>query len=383
MISLLFLKRVATLPWAVAVAIVQYYTTGTVYQKTNAEFKNSLYKNLHLAVEYHLANSFSREDVARFVYIPASAHFQAYRTHPMAVGLANFGEKITAEATWIVRNGTGKNAVLFLHGGGFCLNVFAAQFVGIMALYYAVPESSRDKLSIAIVDYSLTCHHKKYPTQIHETMEAYRALVKQGFTLITLVGDSAGTNLAAAVARYIAYPEEAAAQFSQYKEFDWDFSAVPQPNLVFISPWLEPYTMPTLMPGVDTTGDLGALDTIMGDWYVEGLDRTNLDLWAHFTNTTYSQHWEKVSAFNGTGRSILIYGEREILRDGVERFVDIISKDGKMEVHMEKGGIHDGMFYVESLDYLGHAGALRAVEGDFAGKYGYTLVGQFLQDILE
>lgn len=398
MISLRFLKRVVTLPYVIVRAIVQFYTTGTVYLRTNREFAHSLHKNVHLAVEYHLANNFSRDDVARFVYEPVLLQFRKYKAHPFAVGLNGFGDQIDENTYWIVRNegtdvGTsgptpareGKSAVLFLHGGGYCLPVFAAQFVGIMAVYHAVPEPQRQHTLIAILDYSLTCHYKKYPTQIHQAIAGYRALVRAGYTRITLLGDSAGTNLACAMARYIAYPDEARAQFEPYEEFDWDFSPVVQPqNLIFISPWLEPYTMPKILANVNTDGDLGAIDTQMGDWYVEGLDRARLAPFVCFTETNYQSHWAKVDALNGTGRTLYIYGERENLREGVERFVDVITKsgEGKLEVHKEDGGIHDGLFYVESLDYLSAAGARQALQGDFAQKYAYNLVGQFLAEVV-
>lgn len=383
--------------------MVQYYTVGTIYSRTNKEFRSSLYKNVHLVVEHHLANNFSREDVARFVYEPVSKLVEKYRKHPLAVGLHGYGEKLNERTFWIVKakkseteteaqNGnettansqvSGKSAVLYLHGGGYCLNVFAAQFVALLALPYSVPEQTRANLSIAVVDYSLTCHYEKYPTQIFQALQSYRALVDAGYTRITLLGDSAGTNLALALARFIAYPEEAQKHFSEFPEFEWDFSPLVQPeHLIFVSPWLEPYTTPQLLPNVNTEGDLGAIDTQLGDWYVEDLDRAKVAPFVHFTDSDYESHWAKVKALNGEGRTLYIYGEREILRSGVEKFVDIVTKSGtgKLEVFMEAGGIHDGLFYVESLDYLSYGGAKSALEGDFALKYGFSLVAKFLEE---
>lgn len=388
MISLRFLKRVLTLPAAIIAALVKYYSTGTVYLNTNKEFANSPYKNVHMSAMAHLANNYNRNDVANFVYRPSSLYFEKYKNHPLAVGLAGFGEVVDKWTRWLVKNDTNteeKSAVLFLHGGGYCLNIFPTQFFGILALYYAVPEAKRGQLSVAMVDYSLTCHYKKFPSQIFETLHSYRELVNQGFTKITLVGDSAGTNLAAAVARFIAYPEEARATFASFSEFNWDFSPLPQPaNLVFVSPWLEPCTLPTPVPGVDTTGDLGAIDTDFGDWYLEDINKEEVVRFVEFTNSTYEKDWANVDALNGTGRCLYLYGEREILRFGVEKFIDVITKDGqgKLEVHMEEGGIHDALFYVESLDYIGKAGANRALAGDFQGKFGYTVVGNFLGEVI-
>lgn len=396
MISLRFVKRVATLPLVILRTIVLYYTSGTVYLTTNKEFTHSLFKNVHLAVEHHLANNFSCGDVARFVYTPVSSLFTKYANHPFVQGLHGYGEKINSNTFWLVRpdkhtDGAAKSAVLFLHGGGFCLPIFAAQFLGILALYHAVPQPKRALLLVAILDYLLTCHSKKYPTQIFEAAAAYRELINSGYTRITLVGDSAGSNLALALARFVAYPHEAKEQFAPYTDFDWDFSpfvppnsdisALIQPaNFVLISPWIEPYTNPTLM-GNNVEGDLGAIDTQMGDWYVEGLDREQLSKFVNFVSTEYSQ-WKDVEAINGTGRTLYIYGEREILRFGVEKFAAMIENGGgKVERHIEEGGIHDGLFYVESLDYMGLLGvgaARRALENGFGGKYAITMVGEFL-----
>lgn len=389
MLSLRFLTRLITLPAALIVSVIKYYTVGTVFQRTNKEFKNSLYKNTHLAALNHLANNFTREDAALFLYLPVTKWFQKFKNSPLTIGLNGYGDKINDRTSWIVRakesNGPKKSAVLFLHGGGYCLNIFATQFVGITALYYAVPEPKRSKLSIAILDYSLTCHNKKYPTQINEAIAAYRAMVADGYNDIILVGDSCGVNLSAAVARFIAYPEEARAEFSKYTEFEWDFSPLPQPqNIVMVSPWLEPYTQPVLDPNFDYTGDLGSPDTTMGDWYLEGIDRKEAAPFVRFTDNDYSKQWSKVDAVNGKGRTLFIYGEREYLRHGIENFIDVITKsgDGKLEVHVEEGGIHDGMFYVESIDYLSASGAQDAIDGKFETKYAYSLVGKFLEEVL-
>lgn len=392
MVSLRFLKRVVTLPYVIVRAVVQFYTTGTVYLRTNSEFAHSLYKNVHLAVEYHLANNFSRDDVARFVYEPVTKLFARFKTHPFAVGLNGYGDRIDDHAWWVVRSyhGAGqtapqqKTAVLFLHGGGYCLNVFAAQFVGIMGVHHAVPPAQRQNLLIAVLDYSLTCHYKQYPTQIHEAMATYRNLVGAGYSRIILLGDSAGTNLACAMARYIGYPDEARAQFEQFSEFEWDFSPVPPPqNLIFVSPWLEPYNLPVPVPGVDTDGDLGAIDSQMGEWYVEGMDRAQLAPFVKFTGLDYQSHWAQVAAFNGEGRCLYIYGERENLRLAVEEFADEMKVAGaNIDVHMEKGGIHDGLFYVESLDYLTWGGARTALRDGFAHKYSLQLVSQFLAEVI-
>lgn len=76
---------------------------------------------------------------------------------------------------------------------------------------------------------------------------------------------------------------------------------------------------------------------------------------------------------------MIIVGEREVLRDGMEDFYNIANKKGNIEYYVEPGGIHAGMVYIESLDYMGRKGGKRAIKGDFKDKFGINLVSQFLK----
>lgn len=380
-----FFGRVATLPIAILKTIAQYYTVGTVYSRTNVEFTNSLYKNLHLAVEYHLAGAASPDVVKRFIYNPFEKFLARYKSHPMTVGLSNFGVKIDERSYWIADNKS-DSVLLFLHGGGYLFNIFESQLAGILGVYHAIPEESRKKLSVVTVDYSLTCHGKKYPTQIHETLTTIKHLTNQGYKNIHIIGDSAGGNLGLSVSRFIAYPEDAQKQFSQFPEFNFDFGTLPQPkSLILISPWVEPLAN-AVMPqsyGVSFEGDLGSPDGKLGKFYVEGLDFNGLNIkdWVTFTDSDFEKHWSKVDAIN-EGNTLVIYGEREVLRYGIENFVDIINKRSNIQIELEKGGIHDGLFYVESLDFMSKHGGKKALEGAIKEKFGCMLVGQFLSQRL-
>ena len=303
----------------------------------------------------------------------------------MVAGLNNFGKKLEERSYWIVQNeaeGPEKeDVIVYLHGGGYLLNIFESQFVTFIAFYYSLPEETRKKTSILIVDYSLTLHDHIYPTQLWETLRAYNELLSNGYKNIHLVGDSAGTHLALSVSRYISYPEESAKQFALFPQFDFNFSRQPFPqpkSLVLISPWVEPCTAPVepTKHGVDTTGDLGARDTLMGDYYTGDLDREVINNFLTFTNTNFDEHWAKVDPINN-GNTLVIEGEREILRDSVEEFLQIINKNGKVDYQVDKGGIHAGMVYVEALDYLGDSGAKRALAGDFEDKFSYNTISKF------
>lgn len=53
---------------------------------------------------------------------------------------------------------------------------------------------------------------------------------------------------------------------------------------------------------------------------------------------------------------------------------------GSLKTYMEPGGIHVGLLYVESLDYLGSGGA-KAVAGQFDNKFSLPKVVDFLSTV--
>ncbi|KAK6454647.1 Arylacetamide deacetylase [Scheffersomyces xylosifermentans] len=389
MVTVGFLWKVITIPVTALRAVIQYYTTGTIYSNTNREFKNSLWKNVHLSIESHLAGDLQKEDVRFFVYRPITKVIAKFKNHPLALAVNNFGKKLDDYGYWLVQNEAPEgqereDVIVYLHGGGYLLSMFESQFVTFLAFYFALKPETRKKVSILVVDYSLTMHDKIYPTQLWETLHTYNSLLEKGYKNIHLIGDSAGTHMALSVGRYIAYPEEAKEQFKHFPEFDFNFSHQPFPqpkSMVLISPWVQPCTMPTFPPkhGVNVDGDLGARETLMGDFYVGDLDKELINNFLTFTNTNYEDHWANVECINN-GNTLMIAGEREILRDSIEDFFEIINKEGKVDYQVDEGGIHAAMVYVESLDYLGTKGAQRALDGDFNDKFSYNLCTKFYED---
>ncbi|CCE82180.1 Piso0_001891 [Millerozyma farinosa CBS 7064] len=385
-----FLFKVATLPFKVLQTVLEYYTTGTVYSRTSTEFRSSLWKNICVSVEYYLEGSITKTCIYLFAYKKITSLFGAFRSNPMVTSssLPHYGEKYTEHSYWLVKNDCSsaedEEVIVFLHGGGFALCFFRCQFVGLLALYHAMRRSSRKNVSILLVDYSLTIFDKKYPTQIHETLEAYKKLTDDGYKKIHLFAESCGSNLALVVSRFIAYPEEAQKHFSQFKEFDFNFNIELQPtSLVLISPWLEPKKTPQLPPkhGANVDGDLGARDTIMADWYLENVEAEGIDDWFMFSETGYD-FWSKVKSFQDDSKALIVYGEREVLRDGIETWINNMRNGGgKLSVSLVKGGIHSGMFYAESLDYDFHSGAKRALRGDFEDKFTFNRVCQFYENL--
>lgn len=383
MLSVKFLLRVLTAPWVIIKIIIQYYTTGTALQAEPREFGNSLWKNIDIAVLSHIAKGITRKD-PWIVTHPMNPYYKSYARLAGGQGMPSFGKQITPKdkrLTWVVKPEGAKHALLFFHGGGYCVPMTKSQFVGIMALWYAVEPEKRQNLAIANLDYLLTCYDHRYPTQIFEAVSAYRELTKQGYEVL-LIGDSAGANLALALSRFAAYPEEARAQFSRYKQFDWDFLPLPAPkHLLLVAPWIEPYTKPEKYPGVDYEGDLGSPEPDMGIDYLGKASPNDVAPFVDFFNTSYQKHWSKVPAFNGEGSVIFLYGEREIFRVAQE---DFIKRNGKLNfyAHMQSGAVHDSMFYIEPSEFRSLRGQRTMVTGKHRSKFSFKLSAEFLEEFL-
>lgn len=384
MVTAKFLWKALTIPAVVLKTALEYYTTGTVYSTTSSEFVSSLWKNIHMAVIYHLSGAIDKENIRLFVYTKMDVFVEKYRSSKMVAGMAGYGTRCGERLRWIVKN-NGPNVLVFLHGGGYMLNVFESQYVQLLALYHALPEATRSRLSIVILEYSLTIHDHTYPTQIHEALQLYSQLVADGYTAVSLMGGSAGGNLALAISRYIAYPGEAKKHFLQFADFEFDFGPLPQPAaLLLLSPWVQPASsnrVPTKY-GIDITGDLGSKDPYMGECYLGGVSKESTIPWVTFSETSFDKHWAKVEPIVEAGRTLVICGEREVLREGIETFMEIVNSGGHVEYALEKGGVHDCLAYVESLDYLGASGCDKAVRGDFKDKFCFNHVVRYLERIV-
>ncbi|CAX43283.1 esterase/lipase, putative [Candida dubliniensis CD36] len=382
MITIDFFLKLVTLPYTVTKTVLQYYTVGTVYSRTNREFQGSLWKNVLLSVQYHVSGNYKKQNIKAVVYQPIERVIAKFKKHPLALALNHFGEKFDEYSFWIHKSEDPNAKVLiYIHGGGYLLNMFESQFVFVAALHYALDDRAAEKTSILVVDYSLTMFDSVYPTQLYEHLVTYHNLVAQGYKEIMLLGDSAGAHMSLSLARAIAYPEEVEDQLARHG-FKVGFSVgdLPQPEtLILVSPWVQPCTEPKLPPrhGCDVWGDLGAQDTTMGELYAGDNDKSVINNFLTFTNTTWAEHWKEVAALNN-GNTLMIVGEREVLRDGVDDFYEIIK--GSVEYYTEPGGIHAGLVYVESLDYVSKHGAQRAIEGDFTDKFAYNLVAKFINE---
>ncbi|EGW33560.1 Arylacetamide deacetylase [Spathaspora passalidarum NRRL Y-27907] len=376
--------RILWLPYVGIKSVVQFYTTGTIYSVTNQEFEDSLYKNVHLAIIYHMSREITKFESKYLIHKPITSIFSQYRNNPIAQGLTNFGTKFDDNGYWVhqIPSSQSKKVLIYLHGGGYQLNMTDSQLLWAATMHYAIPKELANQVSILAVDYSLSMFDHVYPTQLWETLKVYKHLVESGYNEIHIMGDSCGAHLALSVARAIAYPDEAAEQFSHFPKFPFDFSQrLPQPkSLLLDSPWVEPCNNVKLpcAHGVDTTGDLGSPTCTMGDNFIGDNSKELINNFLTFTNTNYNDHWAQVEPITN-GKTVILVGEREVLRDGIDKFHHIINKGDNVAYYVEKGGIHAAIAYVETLDYMSKSGGQKVVDGNLGNKFGITLFAKYLQ----
>lgn len=370
-------------PWLVAKITLQYYTVGTIHTQTDPEFRGSLLKNILVGLAGYLSEAMSVSDIALLTG-PMFPYFADYKDLEGAKGLPHYGETVAGEETfaWVARPEGAKKALLYFHGGAYVLPVARSQFLGMLGVWWGVSPKTRENLAIAILDYLLTSQGHFYPTQIFEGVRAYRKLVDLGYEVV-LMGDSAGANLALAVARFVGNLDEAEAHFSQFTDFAWDFLPVSPPRtMVLIAPWVHLENGVQEYPGVNHEGEyIGYKVNDTGLLYVDGnggrnLKRKDVAHWVDF-NTTSFEHWAKVPAFVD-GAVLYIYGEREYLRKSQEEFAE---KNGKnFKTLMQPGGIHDTMFVAEALDFRLQLGMAGMVAGEHREKYNFGAVTRFLDE---
>ncbi|PSK36978.1 hypothetical protein C7M61_003843 [Candidozyma pseudohaemuli] len=370
MVSASFLCGLATAPWPILKTVLQFYTTGTTYTRADPEFKNSLRCNIVFALMSHMGDYVTQHDFQAFA---KPVDFK--QLEPPLNQEPSLGELVADKdnLTWVLRPENAKKAILFFHGGGYAMPLLIGMVQGILALRYAL--ASRDKYAIALLDYLVTACDKTYPTQIHEATDAYKKLSDLGYDVV-MHGDSAGGNLALAVARFFSYPDEARAHFSQYRQFSWSFDAPAPQHMVLISPWVQPSKAPQRTPGVDHSGDSSPRKADMGNWYLGSEKYSEVWPFVDFEQTNYEEHWAQVPAFNGLGSALLTYGERELLRQGQESFIKKNCRN--VTVKMQKGGFHDVMLSVETRN-LGSPEDI--VAGRHKKKWGYSQLALFLDAI--
>lgn len=373
------------LPFRLLKAFFAYYVTGTKYNQ-NKEISKSLLHTLVVTAVANFGECMTR-DAALISNEPLQDIIERFKKNPMVAEsqLKNYGKQYTQHSYWLSHDQSDsadkENVLVYLHGGGYMLKLMDLQFAGILALYHGITARKQKDLSVLVVDYSVSADGYQFPTQLHETLQAYKKLADDGYKKIHLIGDSAGGNLALAISRFTAYPGEAESHFDLYsaRGFDFNFGHLPQPfSLTLISPWTRPSIhSPRGKHKNDDKGDIIGI----GAEFSKELFETKEDMgnWADFVHKSHDENWSNVSALNGQGESLVIWGGKEYIREQIEDWIDTVKQGpNKLICHVETHGIHDSLFYVESIDYVLSSNARKALKGDLGDKFGLNLARDFI-----
>lgn len=292
---------------------------------------------VNLVMAYAL-NSLSLPELRVILPVVPLRKFLESRAVKAFSGLPNFNHYFDVKdssARWITEvNGRRKDdpVILYLHGGAFFLKTMPEQITWMGKLVKALPHH---RLSVLELDYTVS-PQGQYPTQLNEALRVYEELSKTCSKII-LLGDSAGGNLASSLTAHIAKNNV----------------PVPRPwSVILVSAWTE---LDNKEGSVTTNKDydylnFDSLDTI-SLYYAGTKDKLKdpyVNMWVGG-----KQFWQDVFP----ERTLAVWGEHELLRDGCRRFAKMAGIKYTFE---EPKGVHDVLivgfrtpsskFIVQSLD---------------------------------
>lgn len=409
MVKLKSIVLLLLLPVNLFLVVIKYYTIGGIgsrkYDGKNllALLKLTVYRTALLLgpVDSWLLNILSVDFLLKIV------KFQHEKTTSI---LHKFGEKYDSDSYWLVQQPDIKPEdpiVIYLHGGGFFLQVQKEQIESILAIYRLLDPKIQRKTSILMLDYKLASDGYPFPTQLEQLHSTYTSLVKDGHTNITVLGDSAGGNLSVGYLDYLKHNDH----------------VIPPANLVMISPWLklEPEKDANTpgkslfdsklydMISYNTFTDPAGLLAIIGDSPLQSLRFSPGSKKPYDVND-----WKNCPTLSNPKSSVFVLvGEDEGLRDDIlewchyaldvpfyklvkygyshENFVkhhhEFSKQDGlsaSVHVFVEPWGIHDSCVFFENhlLAKLEKNSKLTLDDIDDVEFYGIKKITNFLNDTL-
>ncbi len=115
------------------------------------------------------------------------------RSNGMPTGIESSKQTINGVGCEVFRHPSGKkgNAILYFHGGGFCLGIFPAN------REFAARICAVAKTDVYMPDYRLAPEYP-FPAALEDAIAAYKGIVENGFNGkdILIMGDSSGCALA-------------------------------------------------------------------------------------------------------------------------------------------------------------------------------------------
>lgn len=107
----------------------------------------------------------------------------------------HYNEAYGAYARWYVKRNREDLVILFLHGGGYLLQMTPEYLEAFNSILGLLPPEKRNRVSVLILDYDLASAGALFPRQLQQAYDTYTKLLEDGFTDIGVMGDSAGGHL--------------------------------------------------------------------------------------------------------------------------------------------------------------------------------------------
>ncbi|KAG7664811.1 uncharacterized protein J8A68_001693 [[Candida] subhashii] len=407
MVSLRGLYLIVRIPFKLLAFLVKYPFAGGI----NEKFRTNLIKSLKLYV-CRLALAVPVRDSA--VLSIMSSHFLLNKLlkvlYPQLTNLHSYGEKFDDHSYYIVdspfRDPAIHPVIIYLHGGGYYFGTVPQQAESLLCIYHLLPVQKQRKLTVLHLDYKLASHGYPMTNQLHDLLQTYDKLVKEGNKNIILLGDSAGGHLSIVFMQYLRHHPNLHLPYPKH--------------VILVSPWCKvvPDDHQNLPGG--SYHDNHDRDMIQFPLFRE-LDRKD-DLlgdadFGHIMvspgNNSYDHSdWEKIPTLTEEGfGACVILGEHETFRDDIlewckwalkcpfydmnhydshgefnpKRHEYINDEKAKIRVYMEPWGLHDSTFFFENhlistLKSIHHHKAIDKIDNhEF---FGITRIVKYLIDVI-
>lgn len=296
--------------------LAAYYTSAYLFNGDLSEF-GKYSKSLKYILEIVAIKSVMTMDkkIFRYINFKSVAHVlkSVQSSYPALTGrLPSYNTNFDAHSYWLVKQpDLSKDHTVFIycHGGGFFSQLGPNQVTGLLQAYFLLPPEKRNRCSILILDYGLTCDGHTMPTQLNQLYDTYYRLLAVHRN-VGIIGDSAGGNLAICLTQLL---KEKKAPAEDYPL-----------KLLVISPWLYVYPDVNRIPKNSSIRTCSAGDIIPFPDLSEkekkmlfgNVDRNSLLYSPMSKEPALKSDWLDIPTFNSPKRKIfMICGESESLRD--------------------------------------------------------------------
>ncbi|KAJ3069322.1 hypothetical protein HDU98_007633 [Podochytrium sp. JEL0797] len=235
------------------------------------------------------------------------------------------------------------HVVLNIHGGGF---VAGSAWTVALFSQKLVCEFERisggTKMRVFAVKYG-SCPESSFESLLKNCLEAYKHLLELGYKTISIAGDSAGGNAAVNLIHLIA---------TQHAHLVQPVSAI------LYSPWVDPHVtiLPPNYPNeISAQHDMLSVDRSRGMADMFEATITSADLMSRVAPVNWNDAW-LADCVPKKGGVLVVYGGGEILRAGIDAFVDKVKKVVDEELVVKKRYPYmPHEFHMTFLDTVGPA----------------------------